>query len=108
MEYPGPIVSRRLRGSRLKKGKYHDEKSIGLHGVPGSGPLAAFSGGQQRIEIQGRHRPCVTGSPVTVNLNIVRGVQPAGQIWVINQLDAKVGSDGSITVDTVITVKGVF
>jgi hypothetical protein len=32
---------------------------------------------------------CVTGSPVTVNLNIVRGVSPAGQIWVIDKLDAR-------------------
>jgi hypothetical protein len=34
-----------------------------------------------------------------VNLNIVRGVQPAGQIWVINGLSATVkSSDGSIQV----------
>jgi hypothetical protein len=49
--------------------------------------------------------PCVTNAvvtpptlPVTVNLNIVRGVSPAGQIWVIDDLDAKVGTDGSIKV----------
>jgi hypothetical protein len=37
--------------------------------------------------------------PVTVNLNIIRGVSPAGQIWVIDQLDAKVSVNGSIRVD---------
>src|SRR5262249_60129792 len=35
----------------------------------------------------------------SVNRNIVRGVQPAGQIWVIDDLDAKVRADGRITVD---------
>src|SRR6266699_248022 len=34
-------------------------------------------------------------APLTVNLNVVRGVQPAGQIWVINGLTATVGSNGS-------------
>jgi hypothetical protein len=43
--------------------------------------------------------PCVTGPTVTVNQNIVRGVLPAGQIWVIDKLDAKVSANGSITVD---------
>jgi hypothetical protein len=35
----------------------------------------------------------------TVVLNIVRGVPPPGQIWVINDLVATVHSDGSITVN---------
>ena len=52
--------------------------------------------------------PCVTDpddtispppTPPTVNLNIVRGVSPAGQIWVINDLVATVHSDGHITVN---------
>jgi hypothetical protein len=34
----------------------------------------------------------------TVIFNIVRDVHPAGQIWVINDLDATVGTDGSIKV----------
>jgi hypothetical protein len=42
--------------------------------------------------------PCVTGPPVTVNRNIVRRVSPAGQIWVIADLDAQVSANGSITV----------
>lgn len=35
----------------------------------------------------------------SVSRNIVRGVQPAGQIWVIEKLDAKVRADGRITVE---------
>src|SRR5215468_10495170 len=35
----------------------------------------------------------------SVTRNIVRGVQPPGQIWVIDDLDAKVRADGRITVD---------
>jgi hypothetical protein len=35
----------------------------------------------------------------SVNRNIVRGVQPAGQIWVIDKLDARVRANGRITVD---------
>jgi hypothetical protein len=42
---------------------------------------------------------CVTGPPVTVNLNIVRGVSPAGQIWVIDKLDAAVSATGNIKVE---------
>jgi hypothetical protein len=34
----------------------------------------------------------------TVNRNIVRGVQPPGQIWTIRDLDATVKTDGSIRV----------
>jgi hypothetical protein len=41
----------------------------------------------------------VTGPPVTVNLNIVRGVSPPGQIWVIDRLDARVSANGSIKVE---------
>jgi hypothetical protein len=43
----------------------------------------------------------VTGCPSTCveNLNVVRGVPPGGQIWVINNLDASVNSDGSIKVN---------
>jgi hypothetical protein len=46
--------------------------------------------------------PCVTNPPttpaVTVVLNYVRGQQPGGQIWVINQLNAQVFANGSIKV----------
>jgi hypothetical protein len=43
--------------------------------------------------------PCPTGTGVAVTRNIVRGVQPPGQIWVINELEAKVSTNGSITVN---------
>ena len=35
----------------------------------------------------------------SVSRNIVRGVQPAGQIWVIDELDARVSANGRITVE---------
>jgi hypothetical protein len=35
----------------------------------------------------------------TVNRNIVRGVQPAGQIWVIRKLEATVTTNGEIKVE---------
>ena len=35
---------------------------------------------------------------MTVNQNVVRGQQPAGQIWVIDELDAQVSTNGNITV----------
>jgi hypothetical protein len=34
----------------------------------------------------------------TVNRNIVRGVQPAGQIWVISKLNAEFKTDGAVKV----------
>jgi hypothetical protein len=39
--------------------------------------------------------PTLATAPVveSVNRNIVRGVQPAGQIWVIDQLDATVSAN---------------
>jgi hypothetical protein len=46
--------------------------------------------------------PCAipgTGqNPVAVNRNIIRGVPPPGQIWVIDDLDARIGPKGNITV----------
>lgn len=36
---------------------------------------------------------------LVVNRNVVRGVSPAGQIWVIRELRAAVKDDGSIKVD---------
>jgi hypothetical protein len=67
-------------------------------GVVFSQPAAAdelkFKGGIGVIPVSS----VVMGPPVTVNRNIVRGVSPAGQIWVIADLDAKVSSNGKITV----------
>ena len=44
----------------------------------------------------------MVGPPLVVtavNQNIVRGVNPAGQIWVIDKLDAKVKTNGDIKVE---------
>ncbi len=59
--------------------------------------LARFKGGIGVIPVSSGVGLAATA--VVVNRNIVRGVQPAGQIWVIHKLDAKVGTDGHITVD---------
>jgi hypothetical protein len=44
--------------------------------------------------------PCVTGSAVTVTVteNVVRGQQPGGEVWVIDDLDAQVSANGNIMV----------
>ena len=44
----------------------------------------------------------VVGPPLVVtavNQNTVRGVNPAGQLWVINKLDAKVKTNGDIKIE---------
>ena len=41
----------------------------------------------------------VAATATVVNRNIVRGVQPAGQIWVISDLKANVKKSGDIKVD---------
>lgn len=56
--------------------------------------LARFDGGIGVIPVSN----VVQGPPVVVNRNIVRGVQPAGQIWVINRLEARVKANGEINV----------
>jgi hypothetical protein len=59
--------------------------------------LAKFKGG---IGVHAVSNVTVAGTPpvVTVNRNIVRGVQPAGQIWVIRDLEAEVNTNGQIEV----------
>jgi hypothetical protein len=68
-------------------------------------PVLTFNGGIGVIPVSSvscvpSATPCVTGSTVTVtvNQNVVRSQTPAGQIWVINQLNAQVSANGSITV----------
>ena len=62
------------------------------------GTLVSFKGG---IGVHPVSNVTVAGSPpvVTVAANIVRGVNPAGQIWVIDNLDAKVKTNGDIKVE---------
>ena len=59
--------------------------------------LVKFRGGIGVIPVASGVGPAPTA--VVVNRNIVRGVQPPGQIWVISALTADVKSDGRIRVD---------
>ena len=59
--------------------------------------LAKFKGGIGVIPVSSGQGTAATAT--VVNRNIVRGVQPAGQIWVIEDLRADVKADGSIRVD---------
>ena len=59
--------------------------------------LLKFRGGIGVLPVAGGVGPAATAE--VVNRNIVRGVQPAGQIWVISALRADVMVDGRIHVD---------
>jgi hypothetical protein len=59
--------------------------------------LVEFKGGIAVIPVSSGVGTAATAT--TVNRNIVRGVQAPGQIWRIDDLKAKVKTDGSITVD---------
>jgi hypothetical protein len=58
--------------------------------------LAKFNGGIGVIPVSSGVGTAATAE--VVNRNIVRGVQPAGQIWVIAGLEADVTADGRIRV----------
>jgi hypothetical protein len=58
--------------------------------------LARFKGGIGVIPVSSGQGTAATAT--VVNRNIVRGVQPPGQIWTIRDLDATVKTDGSIQV----------
>jgi hypothetical protein len=60
-----------------------------------SNTLVRFDGG---IGVDPVSNVNTSGSTVTAQANTVRGINPAGQIWVIAELHAKVGTDGSIHV----------
>ena len=59
--------------------------------------LASFKGGIGVIPVSSGVGTAATAE--VVNRNIVRGVQPAGQIWVIRKLDAEVKTNGDIEVE---------
>lgn len=59
--------------------------------------LVKFKGGIGVIPVSSGAGTATTAT--VVNRNIVRGVQPPGQIWRISDLQARVKSDGTITVD---------
>jgi hypothetical protein len=69
-----------------------DESGLTFQGGIGVIPVSAVTGCPAV-------NPCPTGTGVAVTRNIVRGVPPPGQIWVINQLEATVSANGSITVN---------
>src|SRR5262245_62351804 len=58
--------------------------------------LAKFKGGIGVIPVSSGQGAAATAT--VVNRNIVRGVQPPGQIWVIADLKAEVKIDGSVKV----------
>src|SRR5262245_28320739 len=58
--------------------------------------LARFKGGIGVIPVSSGQGTAATAE--VVNRNIVRDVQPAGQPWVIRELDATVTTDGRIRV----------
>ena len=59
--------------------------------------LAKFKGGIGVIGVSSGVGTAATAE--VVNRNIVRGVQPAGQIWVIDELEAEVTIGGRIKVE---------
>jgi hypothetical protein len=62
--------------------------------------LARFKGGIGVIPVSSGVAPVASQlTSEVVNRNFVRGVQPAGQLWVIDKLEARVRSNGQIKVD---------
>ena len=66
-------------------------------GATGHDSLARFDGGIGVLPVSNVVVNATTGA-ITVNRNIVRGVNPAGQIWVISGLKADISTDGRIKV----------
>ena len=66
------------------------------------GTLVKFDGGIGVIPVSNItlvNPTLTTGAIATGTRNIVRGVNPPGQIWVIKRLRAEVGTDGHISVE---------
>lgn len=59
--------------------------------------LVKFKGGIGVVPVSSAPGPAATSA--VVNRNIVRGVQPSGQPWVLEDLHAEVSTAGRITVD---------
>jgi hypothetical protein len=58
--------------------------------------LARFKGGIGVIPVSSGQGVAATAT--VVNRNIVRNVQPAGQLWAIDKLDARIRANGQISV----------
>ena len=59
--------------------------------------LVRFDGGIGVIPVSSGQGQAATAT--VVNRNLVRGVQPPGQLWVISSLKADIRTDGRVTVD---------
>jgi hypothetical protein len=72
---------------------------VGVFALPvvADDTLARFEGGIGVMPVSSGQGTGATAT--TVNRNIVREVQPAGQIWVIRKLKAKVKTNGKIKVE---------
>ena len=64
----------------------------------GQDSLVSFRGGIGEDPVSNVTVSTATPPVTTVTTNTVRGVAPAGQIWVIGDLDANVSTDGHIRV----------
>ena len=71
--------------------------TVGMSSAMAAGNLVVFDGGIGVIPVSSGVGTDPTAT--TVNRNIVRGVQPPGNIWVIRDLKARVKDDGRIRVD---------
>jgi len=67
-----------------------------VHRVSADDALVKFKGGIGVIPVSAGQGAAATAT--VVNRNIVRGVQPPGQLWVIADLRAEVKTDGRISV----------
>jgi hypothetical protein len=63
-----------------------------------AGNVAQFDGGIGVIPVSS-FTPATDTTPGVVNRNVVRGVQPPGQPWVIKDLRAEIKDDGQIRVN---------
>ncbi|MFL5412275.1 MAG: hypothetical protein ACJ79D_12945 [Myxococcales bacterium] len=66
------------------------------HRVSADDALVKFKGGIGVIPVSAGQGAAATAT--VVNRNIVRGIQPPGQLWVIADLRAEVKTDGRVTV----------
>jgi hypothetical protein len=72
---------------------------VGHVGAAGQDSLVRFEGGIGVIPVSSAAGTAnADGTSPNVNRNVVRGVNPPGQIWVIRDLSADVETDGSIKV----------